>query len=111
MAATWTTAVEAAADTLGALLMAMADGRDEATTEELAASVLRSGLAVLLQAPPEPARVGEVAQVLWSKLHDGDDASWAALTPVEQTFWYDLATSATIAADTTLLADIAGVSV
>ena len=111
MVTTWTTAVEAAADTLGGVLMAMADGREEANTEELAASVLRSGLAVLLQAPPEPGRVGEVAQVLWSKLHDADDASWAALRPVEQAFWSDLATSATIAADTALLAGIAGVSV
>ena len=106
MTSTWTAAVESAADTLGEILMAMADGRDEPTPEAIAASVLRSGLAVLLQAPPELGRVQEVARVLWGKLHNDDDAPWASLTPAETAFWTDLAAAATIAADTTLLNEI-----
>jgi hypothetical protein len=111
MTSTWTTAVEAAADTLGEILMAMADGRDEPTTEAIAASVLRSGLAVLLQAPPELERVQEVARVLWGKLHNDDDAPWASLTPAETAFWIDLAANATITADLALLNETSDVIV
>lgn len=102
---TWRMAVEAAADTLGEMLMAIADGRAEPGCEEMAASVLRAGLIVLLQGAPEPGRVDEVGRVLWGRLHSGDDVSWAALTPIEKTFWLDLAATATITADAALLAD------
>ena len=110
MTATWTTAVEAAADTLGEMLMGIAEGRGEPACEEMAASVLRTGLAVLLQGAPTAGRIDEVGRVLWGKLHDGDDASWAALTPIEKAFWLDLATTATITADAALLADVRGES-
>jgi hypothetical protein len=103
---TWTVAVEAAADALGEMLMAIADGRGDPACEEMAAAVLRSGLAMLLQGPPGPARLDAVGRVLWGKLHDGDDASWAGLTPIEKAFWLDMATAATVTADAALLNEI-----
>jgi hypothetical protein len=105
----WTTAVAAAADTLGEMLMAIAEGRGEPAYEQMAAAALRTGLAVLLQAPPAPDRLEQVGLVLWRKLHDGDNASWASLTPIEKAFWLDLATAAAAAADAGLL-DEAGVA-
>lgn len=106
MTTTWVTAVEAAADTLGEMLMAIADGRGEPACEEMAASALRVGLSVLLQEPPSARRADEVGRALWGKLHDGDDASWAALSPMERAFWLDLATSAVITSDAALFAEV-----
>ena len=110
MTTTWTTAVETAADTLGDVLTSIAEGaRSNPAYEEVAEPVLRSGLAVLLQGPPEAIRLDEVGRVLRSRLHDDGDGSWEALPPVEKTFWLDLAAAAIAAGDAALLAE-AGVS-
>ncbi|MBL8666642.1 MAG: hypothetical protein JNM48_04190 [Rhodospirillales bacterium] len=104
MMTTWTTAVETAADTLGDILNSIAEGKgSNPAYEEIAASVLRSGLAVLLEGPPEAIRLDEVGRVLRSKLHDDGDTAWDALPPVEKTFWLDLAAAAIAAGDDALL--------
>ena len=104
---TWMTALEAAADTLGEMLVEMAEGLGSHDHEDIAAAVLRTGLTIGLEkAPPDATRVDEVGRVLYAKLHDGEDPSWLALTPIEKGFWLDIATSAVIAADAALLPEI-----
>ena len=107
MATMWITAVETAADTLGEMLTEIAEGTGgQPAYDEIAESVLRSGLAVLLQGPPEVARSEAVGRVLRGKLHDEDDAAWDALPQVEKKFWLDLAALAIAAGDAALLAEV-----
>ena len=103
---TWTTALEAAADTLGEMLVEIAEGLGSHDHEDIAAAVLRTGLAVGLEQEPGSARVDEVGRVLYAKLHNGEDRSWLALTPIEKGFWLDIATSAVVASDAALLREI-----
>jgi hypothetical protein len=103
MVARWHPAIEAAADTLGEMLVAMAEGREDHDSEELAHAVLIAALKVLTDAPPSLARLEEVGRALYAKLHNGDGPTWAAMPDIERGFWYDLATAAIAAADATLL--------
>ena len=106
MATTWLTAVETAADTLGERLTEIAEGTGgEPAYDELAESTLRSGLAVLLQGPPDAARSEAVGRVLRSKLHDDKEAAWDALPAAEKKFWLDLAALAIAAGDAALLVE------
>ena len=107
----WITALEAAADTLGEMLVEMAEGLGSHDHEDIAAAVLRTGLAVGLEQAPDPVRVEEVGRVLYARLHNGEDRSWLELTPIEKGFWLDIATSAVAAADAALLREIATLGV
>lgn len=106
MATTWLTAVETAADTLGETLTEIAEGTGgEPEYDAIAESVLRSGLAVLLQGPPGAARSEAVGRVLRSRLHDDKEAAWDALPAAEKKFWLDLAALAIAAGDAALLVE------
>ena len=103
----WHAAIEAAADTLGEMLIAMAEGREEHDNEEMAQAILQSALAVVVEAPPSAARLEAVGRALYAKLHNGDDPSWTAMTSIEKGFWHDLAAAAVGVADETLLEETA----
>lgn len=103
MSGSWLNAVETAADILGEMLIAIADGEAEHTHEDIAAAVLTAGLASLLAQEPAADRLDDVARVLYSRLHDGTEEAWGALSGVERAFWLDLAAAAAQASDTALL--------
>jgi hypothetical protein len=100
---TWTHAVESAADALGEMLIELAEGRGDHSNEDIAAAVLTTGLAALLEADPASDRLETVASVLYAKLHDGGEQSWTSLTQIEKGFWLDLAGAAIEASDAALL--------
>ncbi len=106
MVGQWRTAIEAAADTLGEMLVAMAEGRKEHNSEEMAQAVIESALTVVIDAPPSAARLETVGQALYAKLHNGKDLAWTAMTDIEKGFWHDLAAAAIAAADETLLEEV-----
>jgi hypothetical protein len=45
-----------------------------------------------------------VAQVIYAKLHEAEQAPWQLLTPTEQAFWLDIARAAIQTSDASLLA-------
>ncbi len=102
MTDSWPVAVETAADVLGEMLIALAEGEAEHTHEDIAAAVLTAGLTTLLTDEPSPERLEEVAGVLYGKLHDGGGEAWASLDAPERGFWLDLAAAAIRAADSAL---------
>jgi hypothetical protein len=104
----WINGVEAAADVLGEMLVEIAEGRGDHENEEIAAAVLQTGLAILLQGAPDPHRLKDVASVLYAKLHDGGEQRWEDLGQVERGFWLDLASSAVAASDAALMDIITG---
>ena len=99
----WPSAVETAADVLGDMLIALAEGEAEHTHEDIAAAVLTAGLTALVMDGPKAERLEEVAAVLYGKLHDGGGDGWASLSEPERGFWFDLASAAIRAADSALL--------
>lgn len=99
----WSNAVATAADVLGEMLIALAEGEAEHTHEDIAAAVLTAGLSALVMDGPTPERVEEVASVLYGKLHDGGGDGWASLSAPERGFWFDLASAAIRAGDDALL--------
>lgn len=103
-------AVEAAADTLGEMLIEVAEGRGLHGNEDIAAAVLRAGLKVLMLGEPDPVRLEEVGRALFVRLHDGR-RSWTALSDVERRFWLDLAAAAVTAGDLGLLESLGGTAV
>jgi hypothetical protein len=103
MDGTWMLAVETAADTLGEMLIEVAEGRGDHSNEDIAAAVLSTGLAAMLGSDPTPDRLEDVASVLYAKLHDGGEHSWGSLTRIEKGFWLDLADGAIRASDAGLL--------
>jgi len=107
MVSQWQAAIEAAADMLGEMLVAMAEGREEHDSEEMAHAVVMSALSVLVERRPSMARLDQVGRALYAKLHNGDGPAWAAMGEIEKGFWYDLAGAAIAAADTTLLEEAA----
>ena len=107
MTDSWLGAVETAADVLGEMLIALAEGEAEHTHEDIAAAVLTEGLITLLSDEPAVERLDEVAAVLYRKLHDGADEAWGSLSEIERGFWLDLARAAVQAADSALLATAA----
>lgn len=102
MTSPWDAAIQVAADTLGEMLVAMADGQAEYANEDLAAAVLKTGLATLLDGGPGAERTAEAAGVLYAKLHDAADQAWESLPQIEKAFWLDLARAALRASDQTL---------
>lgn len=101
----WLSAVETAADVLGEMLIALAEGEAEHTHEDIAAAVLTAGLTMLFSDEPAAERFDQVAAVLYSKLHDGAEETWGSLSEIERGFWLDLAGAAVRAADRALLAN------
>lgn len=99
----WLIAVETAADVLGEMLIALAEGEAEHTHEDIAAAVLTAGVTTLLSAEPSAERLDAVAVVLYGKLHDGAGEAWASLSASERSFWRDLAATAIRASDSALL--------
>lgn len=108
MDGTWMLAVETAADTLGEMLIEVAEGRGDHSNEDIAAAVLSTGLAAMLGSDPAPDRLEDVASVLYAKLHDGGEHSWGSLTRIEKGFWLDLADGAVRTSDAALLRDSGG---
>lgn len=100
----WLGAVETAADVLGEMLIALAEGEAGHTHEDIAAAVLTAGLTTLLSDEPAADRLDHVAAVLYGKLHDGADEAWGSLSEIERGFWLDLAGAAIRSADSALLA-------
>jgi hypothetical protein len=84
-------AIEIAADTLGEMLLEVAEGRGDHSNEDIAAAVLKRGLAVLLDEAPGRDRLEEVRRALYAKLHNGTQPAWSAMTEAEKGFWLDLA--------------------
>jgi hypothetical protein len=104
MTRVWKRAVEDSADALGEMLIEMAGGGADSSYEDLAAAALSAGLQALTEDEPDLLRVEAVAQVIYAKLHETEQAPWQLLTPTEQAFWLDLARAAIQASDASLLA-------
>lgn len=104
MTRAWNRAVEDSADALGEMLIDMAGGTADYAHEDLAAAALGAGLQALTDDEPDLPRVDAVAEVIYAKLHEVEQASWQSLTPTEQAFWRDLARAAIQASDASLLA-------
>lgn len=102
----WTRAVEDSADVLGEMLVDMAGGGGNHSTEELARAALGSGLHALLDDGPDPARVEAVAGVLYRTLHQDGGETWETLSSAERSFWLSLAGAAAEASDRSLLRTI-----
>ena len=94
----WTTAVEEAADVLGEMLMAVAEGEANHTHEDMAASILRVGIESLLTRSPLRERIASAARVLYATVH-GDVHAWPSLPASEKAFWLEAAGAALRAAD------------
>lgn len=106
--AEWRTAVEAAADRLAEMLVELADGDEDHSTEQIAAAVLWTGLASLL-AEPGVARAEEVGRLLHARMHtDAGAPAWATLSEIEKSFWRELAAAAVKASDAALLRQVNG---
>lgn len=104
MTRAWKRAVEDSADALGEMLIEMAGGTANYSHEDLASAALGAGLQALTDDEPDLARIEAVAQVIYAKLHEVEQAPWETLTPTEQAFWLDLARAAMQASDASLLA-------
>ena len=104
MTRAWKRAVEDSADALGEMLIEMAGGTGDYSPEDLASAALGAGLQALTDDEPDLSRIEAVAQVIYAKLHEVEQAPWETLTPTEQAFWLDLARAATQASDASLLA-------
>ncbi len=102
---TWNTAVDEAADTIGEMLIELAGGQASHSHEDIADAALRTGLAVLLDEDPDPARVETAARALYEALHDEKRLTWEATNAIERPFWRDIARAMIRAADTALLDD------
>jgi hypothetical protein len=94
----WTTAVEDAADVLGEMLMAVAEGEASHTHEDMAAAVLRAGIERLLTSGPAQERIASAARVLYAMVH-GEDRAWPSLPTSQKAFWLEAAGAALRAAD------------
>src|SRR5512134_4175869 len=103
MTRAWDRAVEDGADALGEMLIEMAGGTADYSHEDLASAALGAGLQALTDDEPELSRIDAVAQVIYAKLHEAEQAPWQLLTPTEQAFWLDLARAATRDSDASLL--------
>jgi hypothetical protein len=104
MTRAWNRAVEDSADALGEMLIEMAAGTADYTHEDLASAALGAGLQALTDDDPELSRIEAVAQVIYAKLHEAEQAPWQLLTPTEQAFWLDIARAAIQTSDASLLA-------
>src|SRR5512134_1935782 len=103
MTQAWNRAVEDSADALGEMLIEMAEGTADYSHEDLASTALSAGLQALTEDEPDLSRIDAVAQVIYAKLHEAEQAPWRLLTPTEQAFWLDIARAATQASDASLL--------
>ena len=105
----WQRAIEVSADTLGEMLVQMANGEASYDHDELAAAALASGLKALVREGPSTARIEATARAIYDKLHDADAESWDELDTMQWTFWQEIATAALQASDQHMLAELEAV--
>ena len=102
----WKTAVEEAADVLGDMLMQNAEGTAEHSYDDIAEAALKSGVAIILGAPPSEARVAQSARALYLKIHGQDEDAWGRLSDGERAFWSAAATAVLATSDQALLKEM-----